>query len=181
MKLIDAVCNGYFDRVMNLYDTAFPADEKKPWQMILDKRREGFTEIYAIVSDDGEFLGEMIAVKSENIVLLDYFAISPDHRGNGIGSEALKLLFDKYSGSRVVIEIESCYVPCGNSEQRKKRKDFYLRAGMNDDGVRVKLFGVEMELMSFGEAIDFNEYLAFQTSLYGEKFSANIELINKEK
>ena len=49
---------------MRLYDAAFPENEKKPWHLILDKRREGFYDIFA-VTDGDDFLGE------GNSVILD--------------------------------------------------------------------------------------------------------------
>ena len=149
MKLIDAVSNGYLDRVMKLYDSAFPADEKKPWQMMLDKRREGILSIMAAV--DGEkLLGEAIWFTKGDIVLLDYLAVSLDCRGRGVGSEILKLVSELFPGKRIVLEIESTFISAPNALQRTKRKEFYIRAGMTPESYRVLLFDVEMEIMVFG-------------------------------
>ena len=177
MKLLDAVRNGYLDRTMKLYDTAFPEDEKKDWQLMLNKRREGVMTIEAIVSDDGGFLGEVICLTTGDILLIDYLAVAPDCRGMGVGSEVLKLLAADNPGKRLILEIESTLVDALNTEQRKRRKNFYLRSGMTPEKWRVDLFGVEMEILTLGGRVSFDEYKELLTGVYGEKFGENVILL----
>lgn len=181
MQLIDAVSNGYLDRTLRLYDSAFPEDEKKPIQLILDKRRTGQTEILAIVSDSGDFLGEAITLSDGDIALLDYFAISSELRGGGIGSKALALLLERFESSRLILEIESTLLEnTENSAQRLARKSFYLRAGLKPEDYTVELFGVEMELLS-SKHIAFDEYKSLLCRAYdsicGGRYGENVKLI----
>lgn len=173
LRLIDAVKDGCLDRTMKLYDAAFPENEKKPWQLMLDKRREGYYDIYAI-TDGRDFLGEALTVSYRDIVLLDYLAVSPEQRGNGIGTKTLGLLFEKYPDKRLILEIESTFADALNPAQRKSRKSFYLRAGMKALDYRVMLFGVEMELLIYGGDVSFDEYRSIFSGVYGESFAENV-------
>ena len=177
MKLLDAVRNGYLDRTMKLYDAAFPENERKDWQLMLNKRREGVMTIEAIVSDDGDFLGEVVCLNARNILLIDYLAVAPECRGMGVGTEVLKLLAAMYPEKKLILEIESTFTPAGNSVQRTRRKDFYLRAGMTPEPWLIKLFDVEMEILTLGGSIGFDEYKGLLTSVYGEKFGENVILL----
>ena len=52
-------------------------------------------------------------------------------------------------------------------DQRLKRKSFYLRYGLKELDFSVNLFGVEMEVLSYGKTINFDEY----KELYLKSFS----------
>lgn len=173
LRLIDAVKDGCLDRTMKLYDAAFPENEKKPWQLMLDKRREGYYDIYAI-TDGRDFLGEALTVSYRDIVLLDYLAIAPERRGGGIGTKTLELLREKFPDKRLILEIESTFADALNPAQRKSRKSFYLRAGMKALDYRVMLFGVEMELLIYGGDVSFDEYRSIFSGVYGESFAENV-------
>ena len=102
--------------------------------------------------------------------MLDYFAISPDLRGQGLGHTVLPLIRDRVKargGGHFFLEIETpppaCIPrdPCANAEQRVRRKAFYLSAGMAETGVRAFIYGNDMELLAFPEdarAITFAGY-----------------------
>ena len=171
MKLLDAVRNGYLDRTMKLYDAAFPENERKDWQLMLNKRREGVLTIEAIVSDDGDFLGEVVCLNARNILLIDYLAVAPECRGMGVGTEVLKLLAAMYPEKKLILEIESTFTPAGNSVQRTRRKDFYLRAGMTPEPWLIKLFDVEMEILTLGGSIGFDGFSPAYTVKNSEKTS----------
>lgn len=94
------------EEVHALYETAFPACEKKPFSMITAGQETGLVEILAIEENNG-FLGLAIMAKAGDRVLLDYFAIADQARGHGVGSAALRALRGKYQGMRLIIEIES--------------------------------------------------------------------------
>ena len=96
MKLQNAERAGYIEDVMELYEAAFPEDEKKPFDYMMSLVREGKMEILAI-EEDGTFAGLCITVAGGNdTFILDYFAVSKERRSAGIGGRALKLLLDIY-------------------------------------------------------------------------------------
>lgn len=163
MQLLNATSPEQLEKIHTLYEDAFPASEKKPFQFILQKRETGNFEILEIVDESGVFCGLAIMMLYENLVLLDYFAIAPECRGNGVGSAALKLLQERYAGRKFMLEIESTVggeqtLPDVEKHARLRRKSFYLRNGMRPMDFGVDLFGVEMEILVCGESVTYEEY-----------------------
>lgn len=178
MKIIKATDERRLRRIEDLYMSAFPKAERKPFQLMLQKQQEGTMELLSI-EDENEFLGLAIFAHDKDIALLDYFAISGEKRGQGIGSRALKALQKIYDGKRFVLEIETTKKPCKDLEMRKKRKAFYLRNGLHTIDFDVVLFGVEMELLSNAEHLNFQEYLDVYQNACGLKHADKIRLIKK--
>ena len=146
------------EKLYQLYEEAFPADEKKPLPLMLQKEREGSMEFLTVETEDGEFLGLVIMIIHKSIALLDYFAIAPDARGNGIGTKVLADLKARYAGKRLLLEIEDPEEPADNTPERLRRKGFYLRNGMEIMDYKVWLFGVKMLVLTAGGAVTFEEY-----------------------
>lgn len=175
MQLIDARDETRLDAIRKLYFQAFPAAERKPFSLLLKKRDEGRAEILSL-EEAGSFSGLAVTVFSGDLALLDYFAISPALRGQGAGGKALGMLRERYAGKRLFLEIEDPFVPNDNPEQRQKRRAFYLRAGMTPLPFRVNLFGVQMELLSFGAPLTYEEYAGLYADAFGNKILAHISL-----
>ena len=106
MKLIKATDRLRLNTIEKLYLEAFPKSERKPFDLMLRKQTEGKMEILSI-EEENAFLGLAILAFDKDIVLLDYFAISPDFRGQGVGSRAIQALQKIYRGKRFVLEIET--------------------------------------------------------------------------
>lgn len=165
------------DEIHALYETAFPAGEKKPFSMIVSGQETGLVEILAVEKDD-RFLGLAIMAKAGDRVLLDYFAIADEARGHGIGSAALQALREKYQGMRIIIEIES--TKCVDEEElllRTRRKKFYLRNGFTMLPYYIDLWGTEMEMLSNGMPCPYEEYLDIYTTAFGTKVSDKIHFL----
>lgn len=122
------------------------------------ERREkaGHMEILSI--EDGEFLGLAITVLHDDLVLLDYFAISPEARGQGTGGRALSLLKKRYAGRRLFLEIEFPEESASNYTDRLRRKEFYRRHDITPVGLEVEDMGVHMEVLSYGCPVSFAEF-----------------------
>ena len=106
VKLKQVFSGKRLDEVHALYETAFPASEKKPFSMIVSGQGTGLVEILSL-EENNRFLGLAIMAKAGDRVLLDYFAIADEVRGHGAGSAALQALRERYQGMRIIIEIES--------------------------------------------------------------------------
>ena len=106
MKILKALDQHRLKVIEDLYVQAFPKSERKPFQLIVDKQREGTMEILSL-EDENRFLGLAIFAHDKDIALLDYFAISEEIRGQGIGSRAIKALQKIYAGKAFVLEIET--------------------------------------------------------------------------
>ena len=163
-------------RIKKLYRSAFPRIERKPFRLILRQCEKGEAELFAIESNDGKFAGFALTVKYSDIVMLDYFAIHPKVRGKGIGSRALQMLKAKYAESRFILEIESTEEPCKNPEARIKRREFYLRNGMKPAGFTAHVFFTDLEVLTAGKPVGFEEYRDLYRSHLGERAVKKIKL-----
>ena len=179
MKIIKAKDETRLKLIEDLYLRAFPKSERKPFDLMVQKQQEGTMELLSI-EEDQQFLGLAIFAHDKDIALLDYFAITDEMRGQGIGSRAIRALQKIYAGKRFVLEIETTKKPCDDLEMREHRKGFYLRNGLHTMDFDVNLFGVEMEVLSNAETLNFEEYLDVYKNACGLKFANKISKISQE-
>lgn len=179
MKLIKAEKPYLIEQVQKLYQEAFPAIERKPFELILQKCREGQMELLAIEGEEGVFCGLAITVLYKDRVLLDYFAIAPEHRGGGIGSQILQLLKTRYEDKKFFLEIERSDVEAENKEQRIRRKSFYMRNGMVPMGYLVCVFGTEMEVLTDHCEVGYEEYHELYREVFGGKLGRSVKLLSR--
>lgn len=163
-------------RVQKLYYEAFPADERKPFGMIMRMRRKGRTDVWCMEAD-GKFAGFATTINGDDLVLIDYLAVAGGKRGEGIGSEGLRLLRKQYPGRGMFVEIESVYEPGDNHGERVRRKKFYIRNGMEELGVLADVFGVQMELLGWNCRLDFDGYQAFYREHYSSWAAEHLKYI----
>lgn len=159
-----------------LYLNSFPKYERKPFSLMRIWEKLGKMEILCICNDT-DFGGLVITVLYGDLVLIDYFAVSEEIRGTGIGSQAIDLIRERYKGKRIFLEIESTLKPCDDLIIRKRRKSFYLRNGLTECGISVMLFGVEMELLAFDKSVTYEEYYELYNNLGGRIVTSKISEI----
>ena len=133
--------------------------------MIRKMEKKGKTDVWYF-EKNGSFIGLAATINSDDTILIDYLAIAKKHRTCGFGSEVLKLVREKYIGKGVFVEIESTFEECENKEERKRRKAFYIRNGMEEMNVLAELFGVNMELLGFDCKMTYADYKAFYHDNY---------------
>ncbi|MCI8541994.1 hypothetical protein [Acetatifactor aquisgranensis] len=177
--LKDAVQGNQLENVRKLYEASFPESEKKPFAFMLKKQKEGCFDILAIEDEQGKFCGLAIMMLSGGLALLDYLAIEPDCQSGGIGSRTLGELCGCYGKERIVVEIESTAEenPVSSRSERLRRKAFYLRNGMVPMDFLVELFGVEMEVLTFGSEITFEQYYAIYAQVLPASLTEKIRLL----
>lgn len=165
-------------QIYKLYQSAFPASEKKPFPMMLKMYRKGASDIWRFTRE-GKFAGLIITINGPEHILIDYLAVDDSQRGTGIGTEILPLMKAHYSDKGVFLEIESVYEDCDNLDQRLRRKAFYEKCGLQSMGVFVWLFGVKMELMSYGCKLNYEQYHAFYRDSYNQWAADHIKPAEK--
>ncbi len=166
------------NQIQQLYLTAFPSNERKPFPLILQKCAEGSMEILKIEDEKNTFVGLVIMILYKNLAILDYFAIDENMRNLGYGSAVLSLLNERYSNKCMILEIEDPDVPSENTPDRIRRKGFYLRNHMALMPFRVNLFGVEMLILTNGKSVTFEEYHEIFTHVFSPDISKNICLLS---
>lgn len=165
------------NKIEKLYITAFPKIERKPFDLILEKCNNGSMQIISILNDSNDFLGFAIMILHADMVLLDYFAVTPESRGQNVGSSALKLLFEEFKNKRFILEIENTEAECENLEERKRRKSFYIKNGMSVMPFKVNLIGVEMEVLTHNCEVSYEEYYSIYENTFSDEYCYKIKLI----
>ncbi len=167
--------------VLDLYQSAFPPEERKPFSLIERKAAMGEMEIL-LIRERGKPIGFAILAYGEHLVLLDYFAISEKWRSQGYGSAALELIQELYGDRQLFLEIEK---PEKTADQvldmRQRRKEFYLRNGLLETGIDLEMFGVKMELLSTQPGLTFEECAVLYRSLVGSMYSKVIRQISPDE
>ena len=182
MQLKIATTDTQLTKIHQLYEEAFPASEKKPFEFILQKRGTGSFELLEIVDEEENFCGLAIMMLYKELALLDYFAIAPECRGKGVGGKALKALQEMYAAGKFMLEIESTVglgaeFPEEEKVLRLRRKAFYLQNGMRPMDFMVDLFGVEMEILVYGESVTFEEYYSVLQSTVPSHLIQHVRLL----
>lgn len=180
IMLKNAVSTEQLNQIRKLYEASFPKAEKKPFELMVAKQKEGLCEILAIEDETGNFCGLAIMILAAGLALLDYFAIEPRCQGGGLGSVTLRELRERYGSDKIVVEIERTTGPeaeaAENAQERIRRKAFYLRNGMVPMEFLVDLFGVEMEVLTFGRKLTYEEYYAIYDSVLPKHMTDKVRL-----
>lgn len=152
----------------------FPADELKPLSALLTMMGRGEYEPYGLFQD-GELLAYALywRVPGESYVMLDYFAVMPEIRNQGTGSELLRDMLERFckDGGGVFGEVE---IPETGDEAvdtlRRRRLGFYARAGLRQMGFRTCIFGVPYLVLAYGPEISDEALMEVTRKLYREAF-----------
>ncbi|MBO8463219.1 MAG: GNAT family N-acetyltransferase [Firmicutes bacterium] len=144
-------------QIKQLYETAFPKEERKPFFLLQWQMKRKVMEILSI--EENGFVGLLISSFYKDLVLIEFLAIDDKRRGEGLGSKVLDLAKKRYQARRVVLEIEIPDENAAISDNKVRRKEFYARNGFLPAGVEVMFHGVPMMLLTIdGKSVTFAEY-----------------------
>ena len=131
---------------------AFPPRELRPYSSIKTLYEGGNYMGY------GLFEGEKLAAyayfaKADGrpFALLDYFAVLPALRGNGLGSRFFTLLCAELEAiDGLLLEVESVESAPDEAQRavRRRRIAFYTRCGCAMTGVKCLLYGVDYNILA---------------------------------
>lgn len=108
-----------------LYQESFPAEERRPWNLIVNPAKKDSPKLFAILAD-GHIAGMLTLWTFYRFAYIEHLAVNPDLRGKGIGSEAMRLLIEKVGMKPIVVEIEP---PTEIHPDTLRRRDFYTNLG----------------------------------------------------
>lgn len=139
-----------FRWIRPLFRATFPLSERPPFFLLrrFARRNVDWRKIVA----DGENAGFFYTLLGEKTAYVFFFAIRPELRGRGIGTEALKALLETYAGQTVFLAIEPVEEGAPNLEERIRRKEFYRRCGLVPTGQRVWEGAMIYEVLGTGPA-----------------------------
>ncbi|MCD8347748.1 MAG: GNAT family N-acetyltransferase [Lachnospiraceae bacterium] len=134
----------------------FPRNERRPFSSMEKMTNEGKYASYGY-HDDDQLLAYACYILTEDgmYALLDYFAVIPELRGHGTGSEFLQKLEDELPAHNgVFIEAESPDTAKTDEEVtlRRRRIHFYLSNGAVLTNTKCLLFDVDYNILYIGRS-----------------------------
>lgn len=163
--------------VKKLYREAFPLIERMPFSMMRRNQEKGKTDIL-VACADSKPCAVVITMWNGDAMLLNYLAVDPAARGQGIGSQIITALAQRYSDKRIVLEIEK---PDEKKPETVRRKNFYLRNGLEETDIEITLAGVPMELLTLGGKVSEAEYLDIYRETIGSALTSLLIKIKYSK
>lgn len=107
--------------VIELYEAAFPEEERRPLPAQQRLLEEGALQLLEVM-ESGRFTGFVFCWALTDFTFIEHFAIDPAKRGQGTGTKVITLLFERFG--RLVLETE---LPHTENAQRRIR--FYEALG----------------------------------------------------
>lgn len=160
-----------FDRnehkqLKKLYHTSFPREERLPFWYITHKTKKRNNNLF-LIYDAAHFIGLLHEIEYNSIVFIGYLAVKSEYQGKGYGSRILHHVHQRHKGKRIVLNIEPVDIKSTNTEQRKRRKSFYLANGYTVCDFRIREGGNVFEMLCFGGMMTFPEYHDVVASYFG--------------
>lgn len=129
----------------------FPAAELKPFTAVRELMQAGLYEPLALCGADGGMRAYawQVLQPGRRSALLDYFAVRQDLRGAGVGTQALRLLAERYRE-----RLDSLILECEHPDEApdraaaERRIAFYLRAGARQTAFESRVFGVRYRILA---------------------------------
>lgn len=140
----------YYGEVRDLYEIAFPEEERLPWEDLMrltDAMPLDFTAYF----DLDTFVGLTIVLPREKYNWFWYFAVNEQLRGKGYGQKILNHIIQQYQDKSLILDMESPRQECDNFDQRLRRRDFYLRNGFRDTEAEKTFEGITYTILMKGE------------------------------
>lgn len=150
----------------NLYYKAFPKEERRAMFILWLASKFGRIDVFTLEKYN-DFVGLLVTAKDRDLVWVDYLAINPKFRGQGLGSETLERLKDFYDDKRIFLEVETPLDEVDNYHQRLKRIEFYKHNGFKPSGLRVNCFDCDFTILSYNGKVKYQEYININKSTYG--------------
>lgn len=168
----------YNERLVN----DFPQSEVKPLKKIISGWEDEVYSAYGFyggVAEELQGYAFFIRCKSDDTVLLDYFAVMPQLRSMGVGTafltEIKKLAEEK--GKVLLLEVENPkYEQDGpNRDYMVKRITFYKKNGINLSGVECRFYENEYIILYAGAPMSDEEVRQRTENIYVDFFGEKIK------
>ncbi|MCL2619788.1 MAG: GNAT family N-acetyltransferase [Defluviitaleaceae bacterium] len=156
----------HFQQFVSLYKSAFPVAEQAPIWLILRRAKKDYIKFDAYY-DKEIFAGFTYTVTHKNVTFVLYIAVEATHRSKGYGSQIINRIKEAYPNNRIILYIEAEDESAENNQQRKKRKQFYIKSGFSSAGINLKMMGVVYEMMTWNGQCTAEEFSAVNKKFFG--------------
>ena len=152
-------------KTKNLFESAFPEDERPPFEMMLGWNHDTFYGVYR----EEEYVALVDLIVCRDMVYVFFLAIEEKFRGQGIGSQILTDLKKEYPSHRLYLLAEELGDQYPDNPVRERRLRFYASNGFLPTGDTVLEFGVRYLLLCHGGHVSKAEFVETMASLIGEE------------
>ncbi|MGT2910887.1 GNAT family N-acetyltransferase [Streptococcus cameli] len=133
--------------VKKLYSEAFPKEERLAFWLLYLLSYRSFVEFKAYYDDD-QLAGMSYVLTNGAYAFVFYLAVGSQVRGNGYGSQLLRLLKELYADKEIVLTIEPLDDSAPNALQRIKRLAFYEKNGIYQTDYQIVQGGLPFHVLS---------------------------------
>ena len=170
-----------FSTIKKLYINSFPTNERAPFYMLKKKAIAHKADMWCIY-DKNLFVGMAYVVSNKDLAYLFYFAIDESLRGKHYGTRALKSVFRLYEDKKIFLALEDWKDNAENIDERIKRHNFYLKAGLKDLPYYLKEVNMIYALMGNCNFVHPNEYKTLINNYLGfpKKYFLDMRIIKNK-
>ena len=147
----------FWQQIDFLARDAFPPEEYLAPDTLAEMSKADNFDFWALTDAD-LFIGFMVVQTHKDLAYLFFLAIDPSCRVKGYGSRAIETLRTLYPGKKQVVDFERLDETAPNNEQRRKRRQFYLRNGYKETGLFLSYLGVDYEVFYMGSDFEPQEF-----------------------
>lgn len=161
-----------FNKIYNIMQNSFPKTECRTFD---EQEKLLSNENYKItyLKEDNKITCFIAYWEFDSFIFIEHFAVAPEKRNCGIGSDFLKT-FLSLCYKKVVLEVE---LPLDDIARR--RIDFYQKIGFIKNNypyiqpsMRKDALPVPLEIMSYNSALEKNEFHYIKDTLYTSVYNA---------
>ena len=146
--------------VRQMYLDAFPPVERMPFPVRVAMSKLWHTDFLAFY--DGDTLcGFVYLAHNRKLVFIMFLAVDKTLRSKGYGSTILHEIRSRYPDKKIIVSIEPCDAGAPDLALRARRKAFYSRNGYQETEYRMRLSGVEQEILVCNGEFDKGEFRLF--------------------
>lgn len=150
-----------FDKeIKQIYFDSFPQNERMPFPLMIAMSKLWNTQFLSFY-DDNSPCGLIYLAVNRKLVFIMFLAVDKGLRSKGYGSAILQKMQRKYPNKKIIVSIEPCAEEVPDIEIRRKRRDFYLRNGFKETSCRMRLNGVEQEILITNGVFSKREFQCF--------------------
>lgn len=150
-------------KVKEIYTNSFPVHQQQDVDEMLEKAKAKDTHFYGVY-DEEQLCGLTYLREGEDIVYVNYLAVSSDVRSKGYGSKTLDALKEKYAPAAIFLDIETVDSTHEMYELRAKRQAFYFKNGFVETRYRLIEEGEAYDLLCSTEDFSIQQFIDFMNA-----------------
>lgn len=178
-----------YRQIKYLYRSAFPAEERAPFRLLMKRRGREGVDFWAVYADEAcapsggsgteregaaseglVWVGLAYVISTEHLAYLFYLAMDASCRGKGYGSGTLQDLIRQYADKNLLIAIEQLEEDAPNYTERVKRKQFYLKNVLRELPCKIREAKMIYEALGTKEPVSPQEYKQMMQRYLGPVF-----------